>query len=88
MAISTTGLTMQVKLYAPFSTYFDGPAGSVSAINDTGPFDILPHHKNFICLLKPGLITVRRDGRPDFSMHIKHAIMHVKSDKVTVFLDV
>lgn len=79
---------IQVKIYAPFNGYFDGPADSVSAVNDTGPFDILPRHKNFMCLLKPGQITVRRAGQSDFTMAVNQAIMHVKSDKVTVFLDV
>jgi F0F1-type ATP synthase epsilon subunit len=79
---------MQVKVYAPFDTYFDGPADSVSASNATGPFDILPRHKNFMCLLKPGELRVRRTGVADFTMKIKQAVMHVKSDRVTVFLDV
>ena len=79
---------MQVKIYAPFDTYFDGPANSVSATNATGPFDILPRHKNFMCLLKPGELKVRRTGTADFVMKVKQAVMHVKADKVTVFLDV
>ena len=36
--------TMAVKVYAPFKVYFEGDAMSVSAVNDTGPFDILPKH--------------------------------------------
>ncbi len=87
MAI-TNPSAMQVKIYAPFKVYFDGPANSVSAVNDTGPFDILPRHKNFMCLLKPGEIKVRNAGKADFTMPVNQAVMHVKSDKVTVFLDV
>lgn len=87
MAISSTA-QMQVKIYAPFKTYFDGPANSVSAINDTGPFDILLRHKNFMCLLKPGELRVRTSGKDDFDMTVNQAVMHVKSDKITVFLDV
>lgn len=79
---------MEVKIYAPFDTYFDGLADSVSATNLTGPFDILPRHKNFMCLLKPGELRVRRTGKDDFTMKVKQAVMHVKSNKVTVFLDV
>lgn len=79
---------MQVKIYAPFRTYFDGPAASVSAVNDTGPFDILPRHKNFMCLLKPGEIKVRIANKDDFVTPVNQAVMHVKSDRVTVFLDV
>ena len=79
---------MAVKIYAPFTTYFDGPAVSVSAVNDTGPFDILARHKNFMCLLKPGEVRVRQAGQKDFAMQVNQAVMHVKADKVTVFLDV
>ena len=81
-------LTMKVKVYAPFRTYFDGSAKSVSAVNATGPFDILPKHKNFISLLSPGTLTVRIPERPDFEMEIEQALIHVKLDLVTVFLDV
>ena len=86
--MANTLSSMQVKIYAPFSTYFNGPAVSVSAINDTGPFDILARHKNFMCLLRPGKITVRRPNKEEFTMQVKQAVMHVKSDKVTVFLEV
>ncbi len=79
---------MAVKIYAPFKIYFDGPAASVSAVNDTGPFDILAHHKNFMCLLKPGELRVRSADNDDLAMPVKQGVMHVKADKVTVFLDV
>jgi len=80
--------TMKVKIYAPFDTYFEGDANSISATNETGPFDILPRHKNFMSLLMPGIITVRMAGQKDFNIKISRGIIHVKSDKVTVFLDV
>lgn len=88
MANLVDAQSMAVKVYAPFKVYFDGPALSVSAVNDTGPFDILPRHKNFMCLLKPGELRVRSAGKDDFTMPVNQAVMHVKADKVTVFLDV
>lgn len=80
--------TMKVKIYAPFEIYYEGIANSLSAVNLTGPFDVLPHHKNFMSLLQAGTITVRADGKPDFNMQISRGIAHVKSDQVTIFLDV
>ena len=59
--------SMQVKIYAPFRTYFEGSAANLSAANKTGPFDILPHHKNFMTLLVPCTVTVRAPDRPNFS---------------------
>lgn len=80
--------SMHVKVYAPFRTYFDEDAESLSATNKTGPFDILPGHKNFMTLLVPCVITVRRKGKTDFHLKVSRGVMHVKSDKATVFLDV
>lgn len=78
---------MYVKIYAPFKVYFDGQATSVSAVNDTGPFDILPQHHNFITLLNACDIIVRT-STDEQKISIARGIMHVKSDKVIVFLDV
>ena len=79
---------MQVKVYAPFRTYFDGQASSLSATNRTGPFDVLPRHKNFMTLLIPGDLTVRAPGKTEFKMKVDRGVLHVKADKVTAFLDV
>jgi len=80
--------TMHVKIYAPFQTYYDGPAASISAVNRTGPFDILTGHKNFMSLLVPCTIVVRNPGKPDFNLKVSRGVMHVKADKTTIFLDI
>jgi F0F1-type ATP synthase epsilon subunit len=79
---------MHVKVYAPFKVYFDGNARSISAVNDTGPFDILAKHHNFMTLLNPGDIIVRNDKGQEEKVTIQRGIMHVKADEVVVFLDV
>jgi F0F1-type ATP synthase epsilon subunit len=81
------GTKMHVKIYAPFKVYFDDDALSISAINDTGPFDILPKHHNFMTLLNAGDVTVRTE-RGEEKVKITRGIMHVKADEVVVFLDV
>ena len=79
--------TMAVKVYAPFKVYFDGAAYSFSAVNATGPFDILPRHHNFLCMLVPCTIRVKAlDGDKLIKAH--RALMHVKADSVVVFMDV
>lgn len=78
---------MAVKVYAPFKIYFEGDAYSVSAVNATGPFDILPRHHNFLCMLVPCTLTIQaKDGVK--SIKISRALMHVKADSVSVFVDV
>ncbi len=80
---------MHVKVYSPSKTYFDELASSISGENATGPFDILPHHHNFISLLKACELTVRRpDNGAEQRIKISGGIMHVKADRVIVFLDI
>lgn len=79
---------MAVKVYAPFKVYFEGDAYSVSAVNDTGPFDILPRHRNFLCMLVPCTLTVQPVEGEKKTIKIHRALMHVKADRVAVFVDV
>ena len=79
--------TIDIKVYAPFKIYYEGKGYSLSAVNETGPFDILPHHHNFLCMLVPGnLIIETPDGRK--IIKISRALMYVKSERVVVFVDV
>lgn len=79
--------TIAVKVYAPFQVYFEGEAHSISAENATGPFDVLPHHHNFLCMLVPCVLTIRTsEGTKTIKVH--RALMHVKADRVVVFMDV
>lgn len=83
----TDGVHMHVKVYAPFKVYFDGIAKSVTAANETGPFDILAKHHNFMTILEPCDIIVRTD-KDEEKIPIQKGVMHVKADEVVVFLDV
>lgn len=80
-------LSMDVKIHSPFKSYYEGEAFSVSGENETGAFDILPTHHNFITLLSPCELIIR-SSLGDQKIQISGGIMHVKADKVIVFLDV
>lgn len=79
--------SLHVKVYSPFKVYFDDTADSISADNDTGPFDVLPQHHRFMTLLNPCDIVIRVKEKEQ-KIRITRGIMHVREDKVTVFLDV
>lgn len=79
---------MAVKVYAPFKIYFEGDAFSVSAVNETGPFDILPHHHNFLCMLVPCMLKIKTVAGEEKEIKIHRALMNVKADRVVVFVDV
>ena len=78
---------MRIKVYSPYQVYFDDEATSISAVNDTGPFDILKGHHRFLTLLTSSEMLIQtRNGEE--KIKISRGIMYVKEDRVTVFLDV
>lgn len=80
--------TMHVKVYSPFKVYFDNQAFSISGVNATGPFDILPRHHPFISLLNPCELRIDAVEGDESRIRVAGGIMHVKADKVSVFLQV
>lgn len=79
---------MRIKVAAPFKTYFDEAGFSISGVNETGPFDILPRHHNFMTLLTPSELVIRPLRGQEKRIRISGGLMHVKADKVIVFLDI
>lgn len=79
--------TMAIKVFAPFKVFYEGEGYSLSAINETGPFDILPKHHNFLCMLVPCDLVIRTPYETR-TIKISRALMHVKAEKVTIYLDV
>lgn len=78
---------LQVKVWSPFRVYYDGEAKSVSGVNATGPFDILPQHRNFISLLNACDLLLRTTTG-DVRVRISGGVMQVHQDIVKVFLEV
>lgn len=78
---------LRVKLYSPYKVYFDDVADSVSAVNRTGPFDILPGHHNFLTLLEKCEVVIRQNSQ-ELKFKISRGVMHVKKNSATIFLDV
>jgi F0F1-type ATP synthase epsilon subunit len=78
---------LTVKVWSPFKVYFDGEAQSVSGVNATGPFDVLPRHHSFISLLSASDLLLRT-AQGDVRIRISGGLMRVHADLVTVFLEV
>ncbi|MBI2593624.1 hypothetical protein HYW44_03200 [Candidatus Daviesbacteria bacterium] len=55
---------LNVKIISPTQTIFEGKVLSISSVNSTGKFDILPFHANFITLVQknPVILRVKKKG--------------------------
>lgn len=87
-AVASTATQFHLKIYSPFKIYYEGDVDSFSAANDTGPFDILARHHNFLTLLTPCDMRIKTAGKEDEVIKITRGIMQVKADYVVVYLDV
>ncbi len=79
---------IHVKIYTPLKEYYHADAKSVTALNESGQFDILPGHHNFITMLLPFDVEVEDADKEKHVIPIQRGLMHVRDDKVTIFLDV
>ena len=77
---------LKVRIFSPNQTYFEGDALSLSARNATGPFDVLPGHVNFFCLIDQCQISLDA-GYQKFDFPANRGVLKVTNDMVTVFLD-
>jgi len=79
---------IKVRVLSQFRTLYDDWATSFTASNETGPFDVLKGHANFLTLLSPGLITIQRKDDSHREIEIERGVVRVTHDEVKVFLDV
>lgn len=67
---------------------FDGPAVSLSSINSSGPFDILPKHANFISLIKDHVVIIKPDKSAVKIKVVDQAVLRVYQNSVYIYLGI
>lgn len=88
MAAEAIDEVLSIKIFSPREVYYDGPALTLTASNDTGNFDILPLHHNFITLLKAGTVRVGLVNHTEKFFEIQKGLLRVRNNQAVVFLDV
>jgi F0F1-type ATP synthase epsilon subunit len=65
---------------------FNGDATSVTSKNDTGSFDVLAEHSNFISLIQSPLIIRKTNGEKQ-EVTFKNGLLKVKDNSVHCYID-
>ena len=84
--ISTTP-KLQVVIKSRKKELYNSFASSVTSINSTGVFDVLPQHANFITLVKD-YITVDEGLPTKQFFKLDRGVIRVKDDVVTAYLGI
>lgn len=64
---------------------YHGQADSLTAPGTMGEMTILPHHVPLVTTLRPGRITVKKDGGEEH-FDVEHGILEVTKESATVLL--
>lgn len=78
---------LNVIARAPFTVYYEGEATAVSAMNQVGPFDVLPGHADFFSVLEPGQVVVEIPNGEPVSFDINAGIITARNNEVHLFVN-
>ncbi len=78
---------IMVRVSSADELLWEGPAQSVSSENQSGPFDILPGHANFITMIEGKPIIIRSAGG-DKSFKYRTAVVYVSDGIIKIFTGV
>jgi F0F1-type ATP synthase epsilon subunit len=87
-SISLSHQPLLVKIISPKEIIYNGQAASVSSVNSTGSFDVLPGHANFITILENAPIRIKRPGKEDLTYKFPLAIMYTRENLVDIYTDI
>lgn len=66
--------------------FFDGKAKSITSLNVSGEFDILPQHANFVTLIKD-YIYIDKGLPTEQKLEIKTGLLAIRHNKLDIYLD-
>lgn len=66
---------------------YDGDIKAFSSKNDSGPFDILPFHANFISIIHENIV-IHEASKNKKEIPIKTAVLKALENNLTVFLGI
>lgn len=84
---STDPAKLKVHISDPENVHFEGEAVAFSAINQVGPFDVLPTHENFISMVKDKVVVHISKGEKK-EIPIQSGVVKVRENQVFVLLGV
>ena len=77
---------ISLKIHSRAGTLFSGAVSSLSAINKTGRFDIMPMHSNFISLIQGKITYKDAITAQTHEIPIDQAILRTSGNSVDIYL--
>lgn len=78
---------LKVTVRSRQGVVFEGELAAVSSVNKSGPFDVLPGHSNFVCMISKKLILRGIDNKTQ-EINVENGVLMVEKNMVKVFLGI
>ena len=79
-------LTFLLSIRNRRAVIFEEAVKALTSLNDKGTFDVLPHHGNFISLLKDYIIIYKKDGTKQ-TIPIVNGVLYVRKNEAYCYID-
>lgn len=83
MADSKLYLTVRNRV----QVLFEGNVLAMSSVNDSGPFDVLPQHANFISLVQQ-YIRILDENNRNHEIAVDNGVLRVRENRAVAYLGV
>jgi F-type H+-transporting ATPase subunit epsilon len=80
-------MALNFELVSPARLLFSGDVASVQIPGSEGDMTILPGHAPVLSTLKPGIVTVAREGSADEKIYVKGGFAEVNAQGLTVLAE-
>ena len=81
------GKPIHLRVLTRGELLYEGEVNSLSSINESGKFDVLPKHANFISLIKNHLI-IREQTGDERQIKVEQGILRVFQGRANVYLGI
>ena len=78
---------LSVRIISLGEVIWEGQAVSISAVNTTGPFDILPQHANFISILIDNPITLKTETETK-KFKFSRSLLYAKDNSIKIYAEI
>ncbi len=80
-------MALHFELVSPSRLLFSGEVASVAIPGSEGDMTILPSHAPVLSTLKPGTVTITRDGQKDEKIFVRGGFVEVNAKGLTVLAE-
>jgi F0F1-type ATP synthase epsilon subunit len=79
--------TLHVTVRSRQGVVYEGDLAVVSSVNKSGPFDVMPNHTNFVCMISKHVVLRSLDNKVQ-EINVENGVLMVEKNTVKVFLGV